>query len=89
MTRDPFENTADSPIAPAEVCFAVVPSDSADLTVVTKAIYVGTGGDVRLRSVRGGADVTFRKVADGSILDVRVLAVRATGTTATDIVGLA
>lgn len=56
---------------------------------MTKAIFVGTGGDVVLRAVESSGDVTFRNIASGSILDVRVSAIRATGTSAADIVGLA
>ena len=41
-----------------------------------------------LRGVGGAADVTFKNVANGQVLDVRAQYVRATGTTATDIVGL-
>ena len=89
MSHDPFASSADSPIAPAELCFPITPSDTAALQTATKALFVGTGGTVTLRSVRGTADVSFKNVPDGAVLDVRVSAVRATGTTAADIVGLA
>jgi len=89
MTDDPFRGLTDSPMAPASRCFAIIPSDSAQLALATKAIYVGQAGDVTLRSVRGSADVTFRNVPAGATLDVRVCAVRATGTTAGNLVGLA
>lgn len=89
MITDPFKNAAESAIAPAELCFGITPVNGVDLTHATKALYVGTAGDVCLRSIRGTADVTFRNVPAGSILDVRVRAVRATGTTAADLVGLA
>lgn len=89
MPVDSFEGFANSPIAPAEVCFAITPSDTADLAQATKALYVGTGGAVSIIPVRGTSPITFANVADGSILDVRVKAVRATGTTASNIVGLA
>ncbi len=55
----------------------------------TKALFIGTGGDLVAGAVGGSADVTFRNLADGAILDVRLQYVRASGTTATDIVGLA
>lgn len=87
--KDTFQSTADSLISPATICFAIVPADGGELTQVTKALYVGTGGDIALRPLDGTADVTFRNVPDGAVLDVRVRAVRATGTTAADIVGLA
>ena len=89
MPKDRFQNTSDSLIAPAHVCFPITPDDSTDLVQVTKAIYIGSGGDVTLRSIDGPEDVTFANVPSGSILDVRVLSIRATGTTADSIVGLA
>ena len=88
MPKDSFQNSSDSLIAPAKDCFAIVPDDAADLAQVTKALYIGTGGDVTLRPQEGASDVVFRNLQDGSILDVRVSAVRATGTSASDIVGL-
>lgn len=89
MPIDSFSGFVDSPIAPASRCFSIVPSDETELAVVTKALYVGSGGDVVLRAVDAVADVAFRNVSAGSTLDVRVRAVRAAGTTAADIVGLA
>ena len=89
MPQDRYQNSADSLISPAQVCFAITPSDTADISQVTKAIYVGEGGDITLRAIDSSADVTFANVPTGSILDVRVKAIRATGTTAADIVGLA
>lgn len=89
MPMDTFENSTDSLISPAQFCFAIAPNDTGDLDRVTKAIYVGQAGDVTLRALDNDNDVTFRNVASGAILDVRVRAVRATGTTAADIVGLA
>ena len=89
MTEDAFANAANSLISPAHDCFAITPSDANDLLQATKAVYVGTGGDIVLRAVGSQGDVTFRNIVTGSILDIRVRAIRATGTTATDIVGLA
>lgn len=86
---DPFESTIDSPIAPAQNCFAVTPHDSAELPLVTKSIYIGQGGDLALLSLRGEASVIFRNLPDGMLLDVRARQILATGTTAADIVGLA
>lgn len=89
MQRDTFQNSTDSLISPAQYCFVIAPSDTGELERVTKAIYVGQGGDVTLRALDNDADVTFRNVASGAILDVRVSAVRSAGTTASSIVGLA
>ncbi|MCX7676501.1 MAG: hypothetical protein N2Z59_03885 [Alteraurantiacibacter sp.] len=89
MLKDDFQAFADSPLAPATQTFPIVPSDSAELHRVTKAIYVGETGDIVLRALNSDTDVLFRNVPAGSILDVRVRAVRQTGTTAASIVGLA
>ena len=86
---NPFENFSDNPSAPALSCFAIAPSDAIDLPNVTKAVYVGTGGDITLRSADDATDVVFRNVPSGFILSVRVRAVRGSGTTASDLVGLA
>lgn len=89
MNAIPFESLADNPVAPALSCFAIAPFDDVDLAMVTKAIYVGTGGDIVLRAAGDDSDVTFRNVPSGFVLSVRVRAVRSTGTSAADIVGLA
>ena len=89
MTIDRFETTGDSLIAPARHAFSIVPNDSADLGAVTKAIYIGTGGSVKLRAIGSDSDVTFLNVQSGAILDVRCKAIRASGTSAQNIVGLA
>lgn len=89
MPLDNFSSVLDSIIAPARNCFAITPNDTAQLSILPKAIYVGTGGNLVVRAVDGDSDVTFTNVANGSLLDIRVLSVRATGTTATNLIGLA
>lgn len=88
MPSQPFNEFADSPTAPSLDCFAITPDDGLDLPKVTKAIYIGEGGDIILRPAMGDQDVEFRNLPSGSTLDVRVRAVRATGTTASALVGL-
>lgn len=89
MPSNNFNSTTDSLIAPARHCFAVQLSDTGTLPVVPKALFVGTGGNLMLRAVDSEEDVLFVNVPSGMILDVRVLSIRATGTTAADLVGLA
>ncbi|WP_338467576.1 hypothetical protein RXV95_03170 [Novosphingobium sp. ZN18A2] len=84
-----YKNFADSPIAPARHCFGITPDDAASLPWPTKGIYVGQAGDIALRSVNADADVVFRNVPAGVVLDVCASAVRAAGTTAGDLVGMA
>ena len=84
---DNFDTMGDSPELPSRVPFALVPSDSAPLTQVVKGIYVGTGGDVTLRGVGAASDVTYRNLPNASYIGVRASFVRATGTTASDLIG--
>lgn len=86
---DQFATFADGASAPARNAFAIVPHDANPLPRVVKAVYVGTAGNVTLRTVDAAADVLFRNVAAGQVLDVRAAFVRAAGTTAGDLVGLA
>ena len=88
MFQDPFDSFSDSLISPAGDCFAIAPNDGADLPRATKAIYVGNAGDVAIVPIRGSVGVIFRNVPAGTILDVRARAVKATGTSAGDLVGL-
>lgn len=85
---DPFSGLVDGVSAPATRGVAVSPHDSNPLTDIPKALFVGSGGDLVVRGTNDAADVTFRNLADGSVLPFRAAFVRATGTTAADIVAL-
>jgi hypothetical protein len=85
---DGFSGVADSLSAPAKRAEAVVPSDAQALDEVPKALFVGTGGSLTLRGIGGGADQLWKNVADGTVLPFRAEYVRATGTTAADILAL-
>lgn len=89
MPFDPFAHSSDSLIAPAKTAFEIIPDNSAELPSATKAIYIGTGGDLNARPVDADSDVTFRNLVAGTVLAVRLSAVRADGTSAADLVGLA
>jgi hypothetical protein len=84
---DSFANRADHVSAPATSCVPVTPHDTNPLPSVPKALYVGTGGDIVIRGPHG-ADATFVGVPSGTVLPVRAAYVRASGTTAADIVAL-
>ncbi|MCK0127192.1 hypothetical protein [Erythrobacter sp. F6033] len=86
---DEFDSLAQSSLTPSEHAFAVVPDDLTALQSVPKYLYVGTGGAVALRTMDASSDVTFINVPDGGYLYVRAQFVRASGTTATDIVACA
>ncbi len=85
---DRFDAYATGLESPATDAFPVTPANGADLAQVTRAIYVGTAGHLVVR-MKAGATVTFKNVSSGAVLAVRAVGVEGTGTTATDIVGLA
>lgn len=84
---DRFEDFRDSPAHPSRCPFSVIPHDTAPLPLIPKGLYIGMGGDVTLRGVDGKEDVVYRNLPDASYIAVRALHVRASGTTATAIVG--
>lgn len=71
--------------SPATQAAAVTPNDAADLTVASRALYVGTAGNLAVVTV-GGSTVTL--VGISGWVPIRVARVLATGTTASDIVVL-
>lgn len=79
----PFNTTSEGP---ARGGAAVVPSDANDLAREARALYIGVTGDVVL-DTPDGATLTF-KAAPVGILSVSAKRVRATGTTATNIIAL-
>lgn len=85
---DAFALAGDAAFAPVTRAAAIVPHDVSALNDVTKSIYVGQAGDVVVRGVRDAADHVWKGVPAGSILPIRASHVRATGTTATDLLGL-
>lgn len=72
---------------PADDFIAVTPHASTDIAVLTRALYIGTGGDVVAVKANGDT-VTFSNVQAGTIIPIRVRRVNASGTTATNIVAL-
>jgi hypothetical protein len=85
---DPFEGAVDSASAPATRALAVTPHDVNALADLPKALFVGTGGALVLRGPNDAADSVWKNVADGSVIPFRADYVRATGTTAADILAL-
>lgn len=73
---------------------AVTPSNTANIPSVSGGentqgciLYIGGAGNLKVLTI-GGDEVTFQAVPVGTTLQVRVLRVFATGTTATNIVAL-
>ncbi len=84
---DRFEQFAGSLDAPASHAFAIAASDTVNLADVTRALYVGGGGDLSVVML-SGETALFSAVVTGTILPLRVRRVNATGSTASDLVGL-
>ena len=84
---DRFKEFPTTPVSPIRDAASVTPADGAVLAQVTRALYVGQTGDLRV-TLAGGAAVTFQQVPAGSLLPIRVSTVAATGTTAGGILAL-
>ena len=65
----------------------VVPATLETLVIPGAVLYIGTGGNIKVDTVSGDT-VTFKNVADGSVLAVQVKKVYNTGTSAEDIIAL-
>ncbi len=85
--KDRYQKTSAGFDSPAIDAFAVTPDDNADLSEVVRALFIGTPGDIVLLT-KLGTEVSFTGLAGGDILPVRTQRVKATGTTASNIVGL-
>ena len=85
---DPFSNRADSVTAPAARARTVTPHDSNALPEVPKALYVGSGGTITMRGSGDSSDSVWANVPSGTVIPFRASHVRATGTTAADILAL-
>ena len=75
--------------SPGDQAIAVAPSDTVPLTAQSRALYIGTGGDLTV--VMGGPDantVLFPGVPSGTTLPIIVKQVMATGTSASGIVSI-
>lgn len=84
---DPFQHHAPSLTSPATHAEPIVPNDSQSLAIATRAVYVGGGGDMRVRML-SGETVTFTGLQAGQFYPLRIVRVLATGTTATGLMGL-
>ncbi|MGV3490511.1 MAG: spike base protein, RCAP_Rcc01079 family [Devosia sp.] len=82
-----YEGRAGNLAASARRGFAITANDGADLAAETRAIYVGSSGNLSVVLVSGD-QVGFAAVPAGTVLPVRAIRVRSTGTTASQLVGL-
>lgn len=78
-------NSADATVSARRA--AVVTASDSTVLEVTRALYVGGGGNVAVTTLNGDS-VTFVGVGAGTILPIQVTKVLSTGTTATSILAL-
>lgn len=74
---------------PAQDASSITASDSVSISP-TRAVWVGTGGDVKVQMAAdkagtGGDVVIFKNVVNGQLLPLSVVKIYATDTTASDI----
>lgn len=85
IAEDPYDNnerTAQD--ASASDGFAVTPSDTDELEIVTRQLWIRGAGDITV-VFKSGRTKTYLAVAAGEKLNIRVKQVKLTGTTATNI----
>ena len=84
MTDD-YSSMSPSLTSPAVNAEAVVPSNTVALSNVSRAIYVGGGGDIAIEML-SGTTVTLRAAAAGTFLPLRAKKILSSGTTASGLV---
>lgn len=77
----------DAAYAPAQGATLLTPSDSADLAIPSRGLYVGGTGNVKV-TMRGGDTLLFTGLAAGVIHPISVVRVWSTTTTATSIIAV-
>lgn len=77
------------PNPPARYAFPITPHNSTEISPTPRAIYVGAAGDITAVLVGDpGTEVLFKSVPVGTILDIQPLLIKASGTGASQILGL-
>ena len=87
-TINPLENKAPGSLVPAWRIKDVTPTNSCDpqggFGVNVRAIYVGSGGNIRV-TTEGGDTVTIVGAVTGSVLPIQVKCIYSTSTTASSL----
>jgi hypothetical protein len=84
---DNFARVQSTTSDPATNAVVLTPSDSTDLTNVSRALYVGTTGNIKV-TMQDSGTVLFTAVPAGAVLPIRVTRVWSTTTTASTIIAL-
>jgi hypothetical protein len=81
---DIFSGFSDSPISPSRRGVTVTPNDNADLPFMTKEIQATGAGNISVIMADSPTPITI-PFAAGEVRAIRVVRIRAAGTTATGI----
>ena len=84
---DNFETLLPGLETPPDHAFSITPHDSNELAYVTRGIWIGGDGDLVVIT-KHDETVTFANAVAGTIVPIRAKIVKATGTSATSLVGL-
>ena len=82
---DPFSHLTKGFDSPGDTHYPITPHDDNELDKVPRAIWVNTDGDIAMVD-GGGQEITYT-VKGGCWIPFRAVKIKATGTTATGIVG--
>jgi len=88
MPDNSFKSHARGISGPLTRAAQITPSDTTDLSFHTRAVLLGQGGDIAVRTVDGDA-ITLPALRAGVIYPIAIDRVEQTGTTAGQIVALA
>jgi hypothetical protein len=88
MPEDSFGTLGGGLSAPATRSFTITPHATDELARVTRAIFVGSAGNLTVRFAGDAADRTLTGLLAGAVYPFRLSAVRVAGTTAGALVGL-
>ena len=84
---DSFSNQKTYTSDPLTSAVVVSPSDSADLSYTTRAVYIGTTGNMKV-TMQDSGTVLFTGIPAGTTLPIRVSRIWSTTTTASTILAL-
>ena len=85
--NDNFQKHASSLHSPASDAFSITPDDNIALPHITRAIYIGGPGTIHV-VMQSDIEISFAGLPAGMVLPIRAKKIKATGTDATDLVGL-
>jgi hypothetical protein len=84
---DKFANYVETVSGPASNAFPITASSSTPFTYATRAIWVGTSGDVEVCMLNGSSNVIFKAVPAGTLLPIRTTYC-STASSASNLLGL-